>query len=316
MIVYYSEDTDPYFNLAAEAFFLHHLKDDVLFIWRSNKAVVCGKHQNVCAEVNFAHCIVNGISVCRRLSGGGTVYHDLGNINFTFIKNLNEGLEKAVNYKQFLNPVRDVLFAMGIKTEYSLRDDLLLNNYKVSGNAQHIFQKGMRILHHGTLLYDSDLLSLGKALRSQGNYIGKAIKSVRSEVTNIRNWVDFGSVDIFLKKFLNEIEKRFNTSVIALEEKHLIDIDLIKNQKFALNSWVLGYSPNYNHKRQLEWGNILLNLDMTIEKGIVQNIEIYNFNRQKSFEQECQNLLGMEFNMINVKNVFNTLSFDHYIQLF
>jgi lipoate-protein ligase A len=316
MIVYYSEDTDPYFNLAAEAFLLHHLKEDVLLIWRSNKAVVCGKHQNVCAEVNFGHCIVNGISVCRRLSGGGTVYHDLGNINFTFIKNLREGLEKAVNYKQFLDPVRAILLAMGINTEYSLRDDLLLNNYKVSGNAQHIFQKGMRILHHGTLLYDSDLLSLGKALHSQGNYIGKAIKSVRSEVTNIRKWIDFGSVDIFLKKFLNEIEKHFNTTVIALEKNHLIDIDLIKNQKFALNSWVLGYSPNYNHKRQLVWGNTLLNLDMTVEKGIVQNIEIYNLNRQQSFEQECQNLLGMEFNINNVKNVFNTLSFDDYIQLF
>ena len=144
----------PYFHLAAEAFFLQQTDENILLIWQSESAVVSGKHQNICAEINYKFCKENNILPARRLSGGGTVFHDMGNINFTFIKNIETEMDKAVNYKQFLEPIRKTLFSLGIETTYSYRDDLLLDGKKISGNAQHIFQQKKRDLHHGTLLYD------------------------------------------------------------------------------------------------------------------------------------------------------------------
>ncbi len=316
MLVFYSENVDPYFNLAAESFFLNQFKEDLLLIWRSHNAVVCGKHQNVCAEVNYEYCIENNISVCRRLSGGGTVFHDLGNINFTFITNLKDGLEKAINYKQFLEPIREILFSMGVHTEFSSRDDLLFNDFKISGNAQHLYQKGMRILHHGTLLYDSDLESLNEALHSKGVYISKSIKSVRSKVTNIRNWIDFGPVDDFLQIFMLEAGRYFGQTPVPINEVYTMEIEGLKAGKFALNSWILGYSPNYIHTRNVIWNEIDLVLELVVEKGYVRSIEIKDTNGNGKYESECKGLLGKELNLINVQNIFSELTFGEYIQLF
>ncbi|MEY4710339.1 MAG: hypothetical protein RIS28_1471, partial [Bacteroidota bacterium] len=143
-----SPSTDVYYNLAAEAHFLHQTPENICMLWRSENAVVCGKHQNICAEINYATCKQLQIAPARRVSGGGTVYHDLGNINFSFIQDLGTTLDKAVNYKRFLEPIREALLAMGITTSYSERDDLLYQGTKFSGNAQHIFQQKKRILHH------------------------------------------------------------------------------------------------------------------------------------------------------------------------
>ncbi len=147
-----SDSHDVYFNLATEQYLLHEQSEDILMLWQSESAVVCGKHQNACAEANYAFCKENNIHIARRLSGGGTVFHDLGNVNFTFVKALSEGMERAVDYKRYLEPIREVLSNLGIQTTYSERDDLLLNGLKISGNAQHIYQKGLKGLHHGTLV--------------------------------------------------------------------------------------------------------------------------------------------------------------------
>ncbi len=180
-----SESTDVYYNLAAESHFLHHTDENVIMLWRSESAVVCGKHQNICAEINYAACRQLNIAPARRVSGGGTVYHDLGNLNFSFIQDLGTTLDKAVNYKRFLEPIRQALLEMGIETSYSERDDLLFNGVKFSGNAQHIFQQKKRVLHHGTLLLNANIHNLGKALHSEGQYQDKAVKSNKSSVTNL-----------------------------------------------------------------------------------------------------------------------------------
>lgn len=156
-----------------------------LLFWQSESAVVCGKHQNLCAEINYAACQHLGIKAARRVSGGGTVYHDLGNLNFAYIQDLGTTLDKAVNYKRFLEPIRQALSTLGIESTYSQRDDLLYQGLKFSGNAQHIFQQQKRVLHHGTLLLNANIHNLGKALKTDGNYQDKAVKSNRSEVTNL-----------------------------------------------------------------------------------------------------------------------------------
>jgi len=174
--------SDPYFNLAAEEYFLKNFQEDIFMLWRSRPAVVVGKHQNALAEINHEFVRDNQIPVVRRLSGGGTVFHDPGNVNFTFIRNVESIAD--VNFKVFTNPVIDALKKLGIDAYTSGRNDLLIDGKKISGNAEHVHRS--RVLHHGTLLFDSRLDALKGALKVDlSRFEDKAVQSNRSEVTNI-----------------------------------------------------------------------------------------------------------------------------------
>lgn len=272
-----TESTDVYFNLAAEAHLLAHSEEDILILWRSDSAVVCGKHQNICAEINYKYCKDNGISPARRISGGGTVYHDLGNVNFTFIQNLKSGLEKAIDYKQFLEPIRAALLAMGVETGYSHRNDLLYGDEKISGNAQHLYQQKKRILHHGTLLFDANIEQLGETLHPVGNYQDKAVKSVRSKVTNLSKYhPKFQDVELQLQALWQLLQEQFGSKVEALTDDEKRTIELLREEKFAKLSWILGYSPNFSVEKEIETGFGKLIWRARIEKGVIKNAEFFN----------------------------------------
>jgi lipoate-protein ligase A len=285
-----------------------------MMIWRSEKAVVCGKHQNVCAEANFRFCKENQIDIARRLSGGGTVFHDLGNINFTFIKNLNEGIEKAINYKQFLEPVRQVLLDLGIPTTYSHRDDLLLNGLKISGNAQHIYQKGMRLLHHGTLLYNSDLKSLNQSIRSKGTYIGKSVPSNRSEVINISAFKNLGPVESFLDLFKAGFERFWGMQYGELTTEEVAQIRVLQKEKFETEKWIVGYSPKYIHTRMFETKTGSIAIEMHISDGVIQQFEMA-LNGEALVSADL-NLVGQDLNLSNLRKVFPNLSDSELLEFF
>ena len=274
MRFFISDNTDAFFNLATEQYLLYNFSEDVLFLWRSHNAVVLGKHQNACAESNYEYCKNNDIKIARRLSGGGTVFHDLGNINFTLIRNLKDGMSKAVDYRYLLEPIRTVLANLNIETTYSKRDDLLLNELKISGNAQHIYQKGLRNLHHGTLLYDSDLKKLNTAIRSEGIYEGKSVPSNRSDVTNIREYHDYGVTEDFLKLLGNGLQTYFGASNIPLNSNESIEINHILMDKFIRESWILGYSPKYLHKRNFNFRGFEYQIEMEVQDGIIKRLDI------------------------------------------
>ncbi len=299
-----SQSTCPYFNLATEAYFLQHTNQNVCIIWQSESAVVSGKHQNICAEINYKFCIENNIAPARRLSGGGTVFHDMGNINFTFIKNIETEMERAVNYKQFLEPIRDALAKLGIQTTYSQRDDLLLDGKKISGNAQHVFHQKKRVLHHGTLLYNSQLKNLSDALHSEGQYIDKAVKSVRSTVTNIRDYHDLGETPQFLTKFIQTLNQTLGASnFITTDESS--QIMSLKNEKFILDSWILGYSPKYQHNRKIRLDNHEFLLEMKVEKGQIQEIALKNDFNASFYTNELSRCIGAEISIETFKTAFN-----------
>lgn len=144
-------NSDPYFNLAAEEYFLKNFQEDFFMLWRSWPSVVVGKHQNALAEINHEFVRLHQIPVARRLSGGGTVFHDPGNVNFTFIRNVANISE--VNFKIFTIPVIEALKKLGVEAYTTGRNDLLIDGKKISGNAEHVHRN--RVLHHGTLLFDS-----------------------------------------------------------------------------------------------------------------------------------------------------------------
>lgn len=300
-----SNSTCPYFNLATEAYFLQNTDENILFIWQSESAVVCGKHQNICAEINYKFCKENNILPARRLSGGGTVFHDMGNINFTFIKNIETGMDKAVNYKQFLEPIRAALNLLGIETTYSHRDDLLLNGKKISGNAQHVFQQKKRVLHHGTLLYDSQLNNLKSALHSEGHYIDKAVKSVRSEVTNIRNEHNLGTTAEFLKKFIQVLNQTLGaTSFLSANEAEAILS--LKNEKFSQENWILGYSPKYTHQREIQLNHEIYKLEMLVDKGIIAEMSILSAPSNTHYSIHTNECIGQPIAFKTLQNAFSS----------
>lgn len=319
MLLIISDNTDVYFNLAAEDHLLHQFSDDILMLWRSRKAAVCGKHQNICAEINYGFCKTHGIDPARRLTGGGTVYHDEGNVNFTFIRSLTEGIEYAVDYRRFLEPIREALLSMGIQTEYSSRNDLLLNGKKISGNAEHVLHRTKRVLHHGTLLFNSDLISLGSALHPEGVYTDKAVKSVRSEVTNIAAHT---SASMDTEMFISGLEKYFSnqkhTNRYVFNSVDLDSIQLLRSEKYANPDWIIGYSPNYILEKNLSVNGKNIPLKLQVSKGIIENIELAFSEGIPGIRTLKENLRGKALTKVNselfAREIFGeTAGFDPYI---
>lgn len=277
MLLIHSQNPDVYFNLAAEEYLLHQFSEDVLLFWKSRKAVVCGKHQNVCGEVNYGFCKETNTDIARRLSGGGTVFHDPGNINFTFIQNLTHGLEFAVDYRRFLEPVRAALQHIGYQTTYSVRNDLLYNGKKISGNAEHVLQKQKRVLHHGTLLYSANLHSLESTLQPCGSYFSKAVPSVKSPVTNLSPKVHSDSeAQNFMGQLIEYFSNQKHTNRYVFNESDHIQIEKLRAEKYAADSWILGYSPEYTCEKPIQTENGILQLKYRVKKQVVFDFELYD----------------------------------------
>jgi len=266
------KNNDPYFCLAAEEYLLKNFDEDIFMLWQSEDTVVLGKHQNALGEINYPFVRENSITVARRISGGGTVFHDEGNVNFTFIKNVKSPSE--ISFKQFTEPVREALAKLGVEATTSGRNDLLIEGKKVSGNAEHVFKN--RVLHHGTLLFNSNLKNLGQAIKViPGKYESKAVQSNRSKVANIssflkqemniRDFVDF-LIDVQLEKTSNTLYK--------LNQNDIKKIEILVAEKFKTWDWNFGYSPKYSikNKAQIDGKSILIELNVV--KGVITNCEI------------------------------------------
>jgi len=182
MLCIKNENKDPFFNIASEEYIFRNFSEDCFMLWRSEPSVIVGKHQNTLAEINWGFIKKNDIKVVRRLSGGGTVYHDPGNLNFTFLKHGRK--EKLMDFEMFTDPVIKALAKMSVIAKFEGKNDLRVNGLKISGNSEHIFRN--KVLHHGTLLFDSNLDNLENAIKNEkDHYSDKAVKSIRSQVTNI-----------------------------------------------------------------------------------------------------------------------------------
>ncbi|HDR50833.1 MAG TPA: lipoate--protein ligase [Mariniphaga anaerophila] len=259
------KNNDPYFCLAAEEYLLKNFSEDIFMLWQSDNAVVVGKHQNALAEINYPFVYRNNITVARRISGGGTVFHDAGNVNFSYIKNVSSPAE--ISFKLFTEPVVKALAKLDVKATTSGRNDLLVEGKKISGNAEHIFKN--RVLHHGTLLFNSNLLTLGQSIKViPGKYQGKAVQSNRSVVTNIspflkKKW----SVSDF-SSFLLEVQlENEDNSVYELNEKDNRAIQKMVDEKFSTWDWNYGYSPKYSFHNEFLFEGKKLKVELQVEKG-------------------------------------------------
>lgn len=257
---------DPYFNLAAEEYFLKNFREDFFMLWRSKPSVVVGKHQNALAEINHAFVRENQIPVARRLSGGGTVFHDPGNVNFTFIRNVANISE--VNFKVFTVPVVEALKKLGVEAYTTGRNDLLIDGKKISGNAEHVHKN--RVLHHGTLLFDSHLEALKGALKVDlSKFEDKAVQSNRSEVTNIANYLPTPiSVEEFTRFIFGEICGTYSDfQVYQPTSEDITAIEKLAIEKYQTWDWIFGYSPRYRFSNAVETENGAISVSLLVEKG-------------------------------------------------
>lgn len=270
MLCIHLANTDAFFCLAAEEYFLKNFSEDIFILWQSTDTIVVGKHQNALAEINYPFVLKNGIKVARRISGGGTVFHDSGNVNFSFIKNVKDTAK--INFDLFTKPVIDSLAKLNLTVTTSGHNDLLINGKKISGNAEHVHKK--RVLHHGTLLFSSNLDNLGQSLITplQGKYHDKAIRSRRSPVTNISFFLkEKWTIDNFCSFLLNIQLKDTKSTLYKMNEKDLVSINNLLKEKFLTWEWNYGYSPKYIFTNQTEIENKQVIIKLEVERGRIIN---------------------------------------------
>ncbi len=268
-----SKYKSAFYNLAAEEYLFRNFKEDIFMLYINNPSIIVGKHQNAISEINVEFVTTNKIDVVRRLSGGGTVYHDEGNLNFSFITTSKD--KKPVNFQKFTNPIIQTLTNLGLNVKLGKRNDISIDGLKVSGNAEHVFKN--RVLHHGTLLFNSNLNNLTKALDvNLDRYEDKAVQSKRSRVVNI---VEFLPKATTIQKFTEQImldiliSNSANT-VYNLSEFDIAKIDSLVQSKFATWEWNFGYSPKYIFKNTSQISDIELSVEMRVEKGIIGEVEL------------------------------------------
>lgn len=274
MLYIYNNNTDPYFNLAAEEYILKEKTEECFMLWRNKPCIVIGKNQNTISEINVDYVKENDITVVRRLSGGGAVFHDLGNINFTFIVNDKE--DSFTNFKKFTQPIIEVLKSLNVNAEFSGRNDLTIDGKKFSGNAQYHYKN--RVLHHGTLLFSSDMKDLSAALRAKPiKFEGKGVKSVISRVTNISEHLRSPiSVMEFKDLIMNYImSTNKGQSLYEFTKNDLEIINRMRDEKYSTWDWNYGTSPKYSfaNTKKYPGGNVEFNLN--VDKGIIKEIKIY-----------------------------------------
>ncbi|WP_278554277.1 lipoate--protein ligase family protein [Parvimonas micra] len=294
MIFIKNKNTDVYFNLAMEEYFFEKFKkDEVFMLWINEPSVVIGKHQNLIEELNMKYCFENNIKIARRLSGGGTVVHDFGNLNYTYITNTTG--DTALDFKEFLKPMYNALLNLNIDAHISPRNDFRVEEKKVCGHSQ--FMRKKRVLHHGCILFDSNLDNLRNALNvNNKKVISKSAKSVKSSVANLKE----------ISKLDYEILKtQENFEIYELTKEDILNIDKIKSEKYATKDWIYGQSPKctfiLDEKR-----------DYTVEiyDGKIEKI---NIGDNKNFDS----LIGIYFEYEEIKNKIAGLNIkDDYAQKF
>ena len=272
MITITTDSFDPYYNLAVEEYFLFNSDEDVFMLWQNDNTAVIGKNQNVYAEINIPYAKEKNITVVRRITGGGAVYHDLGNVNYTFITSREKS--GALNFSYFTSPIISALVQYGINAELSGRNDILCNGVKFSGNAQHSTES--RTLHHGTLLFDSDLSVMPGLLTVDPDKIkSKSIKSVRSRVANLKPL--FGKNDMSVKEFISligeHVKKMYNTKehVITDNEKEQI---LKIREKYASSEWTFTPKGTYDNRAKCYFPFGLVDIYYSVKNCMITNIRV------------------------------------------
>ena len=306
--------TDPYFNLAADEYVLKNFEEDCFMLWRNDPSVIVGKHQNTLAEINIDFVNSNNIKVVRRISGGGAVFHDLGNLNFSFIMSGHEG--HLIDFRKFTNPILEALLTMGIEGRFEGRNDLTIDGMKFSGNAEHIWKN--RTLHHGTLLFSAEISNLSAALKTDPlKFTSKAVKSNRSRVTNISSHLkDKMSVIEFRDRIMDYILQKYpDSKIYKYTAEDISGIEKLCYEKFTRWEWNFGYSPKYDFEKKVQTKGGILEFRLNVEKGLIKDFKVYgDFIHKNDIDIFEHSIIGMKHDYNTILNSLTVLKFEEYFR--
>lgn len=315
--------TRPQVNLALEEYLLRQIDtdEDILLFYVNEPSIIIGRHQNTIEEINQGYVEAHGIHVVRRLSGGGAVYHDLGNLNFSFITdNLPENIH---NFHKFTDPVIQVLKQLGVPAELSGRNDILADGRKISGNAQYITTH--RMVSHGTLLFNTDLSTVAEALNVKAAKIeSKGIKSVRSRVANISEFIT-APLDLaqFRQRILQGIfdgnsdpTTNARTSFIPelrLDPAQWQAVHALADSRYQSWEWNYGYSPAFNVQKTRRFPSGLLDARIDVHNGKIQTIKFFgDFFARADLNELETGLAGRPYRREELADALSTLEVGHY----
>jgi lipoate-protein ligase A len=307
---------DPHYNLAFEEYIFKYLNEDEDFVllWRNGPSIIVGKNQNTVEEINMEFVKENNINVVRRVTGGGAVYHDLGNLNFSFIAKADSN--EKIDFKTYNVPIIKALEKLGVKCELSGRNDLVIDGKKFSGIAQSI-TKG-KVLNHGTLLFDSKLETLSKALNVKRDKIeSKGIKSVESRVTNIKSYVkEDADVLEFKNLLLTNIFEYFNEpiEIYELSQEDRENIQRMVDERYGTWEWNYGRSPKFNYKGYKRFAGGCVEARLQVENGLVDNCKIYgDFFAKGDISVLEDRLKGIKYDFDEVEKSLSDISVEDYL---
>lgn len=317
MIYVINNSNDPFFNHAAEEYLMDNFNDEIFMLWINRPAILIGRNQNTMSEINYEYIKENDITVVRRLSGGGTVYNDYGNMLYTFItyRGDNEGQVKN-GFEKFAAPVIDALQSLGVNAIFTGRNDITIEDKKFSGNAQYFTKE--KLLHHGTLLYDCDMSKLSLALKSKPiKFVDKAVKSVGSRVTNIAGHMNkkmsLSEFRDYLKDYVIKVHGIENIYEFSSED--IAKINEIADKRFRTWEWNYGKSPEYQFQYSAKYKSGVVEYNVNVEDGFIKVISLNgDFFGEKDIHDIEEKLIGIRYDMEDIELALKDISIELYIK--
>ena len=294
------ESTDPYFSLAADEYLLKNRKEDFLILGINDKSVIIGKHQVAHRESATKFVTQNNIPVIRRISGGGTVFHDSGNLNFSFILKSEQG--KQVDFMKYTLPVITFLASLDVDAKFEGKNDLKVNGLKISGNAEHVYHD--RVLHHGTLLFNSDLDLLRASIRKDtGKYETRAVLSNPSPVMNLKSLLGpVPDISEFRKLMLSWFLKNSpGSDLVQLGREEINKISDIAASKYRTWEWNYGYGPEYHFASRFQYLGSEHHCNLFVKDGIIRECIIRG---SKELESAGKKLIGYRHMVKDMQDLF------------
>ncbi|MEB6322359.1 lipoate--protein ligase [Staphylococcus xylosus] len=305
--------TDPTLNLAMEEYVLKNMpKDDSYFLFYINRpSIIIGKNQNTIEEVNQSYIDEQGIDVVRRISGGGAVYHDTGNLNFSFVTD-DDG-NSFHNFQKFTEPIVEALKSLGVDAKLSGRNDIQVGEAKISGNA--MVKVKDRMFSHGTLMLNSELDEVQNALKVNPAKIkSKGIKSVRSRVANISEFLDEPiDIDEFKEIILKSIFGETQVEEYKLTDEDWRKIEKLSNEKYRTWEWNYGRNPKYNFEREEKFEKGFVQIKLDVKKGRIEHAKIFGDFFGEGDITELENALeGTMHEFDSIEEALSNYDIYHY----
>lgn len=314
MIYVKNTNTDPALNHGLEEYFMKETDEDVFMIWRNEPSVLLGKNQYTFAEINVPEARKRGIQIVRRKSGGGTVYGDLENCQYTFISRQEKGQGLKESFEIFAEPVVEGLRSLGLDASFTGRNDILIEGKKISGNAQYRFKD--RVVHHGTLLFDSDFDSMNAVLNSRKIKLkSKGVKSIASRVCMIKDYLPEMKIEDFISYLADYIVDYYQIDKVLDLDPDLIAKTEVHAKEFRDEARNMGkdYSSYKEYSVKYDFG--LLEYKMMVDKGKIGDLQILgDYFEQGDVDELEGKLIGSEIEEQALKKVLQENPGDSYIE--